>query len=93
MCCDSSSDDRFAYRFLATGESFRSLQFSHRISASAISTFVPIVLKALKEALVPRFLPSPDHIDWDKKAEEFWTHWRFPNAVAAIDGKHKDRIA
>lgn len=80
------------FRFLVTGESFRSLAFGYRIS-SAISTFVPKVLAAIQKQLVPIFLPSPDHINWNQKAEEFKKRWDFPNCVAAIDGKHVRIVA
>ncbi|XP_069678805.1 putative nuclease HARBI1 [Periplaneta americana] len=80
-------------RFLATGESFHSLAFSYRISPSSISTFVPQVLQALKRKLLPRFLPNPNKIDWETKAEEFWDRWDFPNVVAALDGKHVRIVA
>lgn len=81
------------FRFLATGESFRSLAFSYRISSSAISTFVPKVLAELQKQLVPIFLPTPDQINWNQKAEEFMKRWDFPNCVAAIDGKHVRIVA
>lgn len=83
----------FLSRFLATGESFHSLAFSYRISPSSISTFVPQVLQALKRKLLPRFLPNPNKIDWETKAEEFWDRWDFPNVVAALDGKHVRIVA
>lgn len=79
---------RFCFRFLATGESMRSMAFSYRISHSAISQFVPQVLSSLKKKLHGQYLPPASQIDWFKKAEEFWERWQFPNCVAGIDGKH-----
>lgn len=55
--------DNIFFRFLATGESYRSLAFGYRISPSAISMIVPKVLDALQDKLMPLFLPSPDKID------------------------------
>lgn len=43
-------------RFLATGESFRSLQFLFRIPASTISVIVPEVLEAIYKVLVGEYL-------------------------------------
>lgn len=83
----------FCYRFLATGESYRSLAFAYRISPSAICNFVPLVLAALRDKLVPVFLPPPNEIDWEEKAKEFWIRWGYPNCVAAIDGKHVRLVA
>lgn len=81
------------FRFLATGESYRSLSFGYRISHSAISTIVPQVLVALQKKLVPLFLPPLDQIDWEQKANEFWKRWGFPNCVASIDAKHVRVVA
>lgn len=75
-------------RYLATGESFRSLSFAFRISHSYISTIVKHTLSTLKKHLRPIFLPDLSTIDLNKKASEFWTKWNFPNCVLAIDGKH-----
>nr|XP_023026996.1 uncharacterized protein LOC111514994 [Leptinotarsa decemlineata] len=74
-------------RLLATGESYRSLSFGYRIPYSAISTIVPKVLAALQKKLVPLFLPPPELIHWEQKADKFWKHWCFPNCIASIDGK------
>lgn len=69
------------------------MAFGYRISPSAISTIVPKVLEALKKRLVPLFLPPPDQINWEQKADEFWRRWGFPNCVASIDGKHVRMMA
>lgn len=43
-------------RYLATGDSFRSLQFLFRIPVSTISTIIPEVLDAIYEVLVDEYL-------------------------------------
>ncbi|XP_050063324.1 uncharacterized protein LOC126552659 [Aphis gossypii] len=85
-----SSDEKLAVtlRYLATGESFRSLSFAFRISHSYISIIVKDTLSTLKKHLMPIFLPDLSTIDLNKKASEFCTKWNFPNCVLAIDGKH-----
>ncbi|KAJ8939899.1 hypothetical protein NQ318_023239 [Aromia moschata] len=80
-------------RFLATGESFRSLAFGYRISSSTISNFIPIVLKVLKTKLQSKFLPPVSQINWKEKAEQFWMRWNFPNCLAGLDGKHVKIVA
>jgi len=45
-------------------------------------------LTALKQMLMPLFLPNPTTIDYKVKANEFYTKWNFPNCILAIDGKH-----
>ncbi|KAK4882509.1 hypothetical protein RN001_005828 [Aquatica leii] len=59
-------------RFLATGESYKSLMFSFRIGHSTISQFVPEVCTAIYNSL---------------KAENL-KKWNLPNVLGAIDGKH-----
>lgn len=73
---------------MATGESFRSLSFGFRISHSYISVIVKETLCALKNKLVPLFLPDASSIDFKMKAAEFSFKWNFPNCILAIDGKH-----
>ncbi|KAJ8928517.1 hypothetical protein NQ314_018933 [Rhamnusium bicolor] len=43
-------------RYLATGESFRSLIFNYRVSESTISLFVPVVCEAIYEELKEEYL-------------------------------------
>lgn len=40
-------------RFLASGDSFRSLEFLSRVSRKTISKFMPEVLKSIYESLQP----------------------------------------
>lgn len=76
------------FRYMATGESFRSLQFAFRISHSYISIIIRETLSAIYKSLVPIFIPSPTKEALTKKAEEFWERWNFPNCIGALDGKH-----
>ena len=78
-----------AIRFLATGESYRSLQFQFRISASAISYIIKEVCAAVVKNLTPVYLKVPTTTEeWIKITDEFQKKWNFPNCVGAIDGKH-----
>lgn len=43
-------------RYLATGESFRSLMYNYRISESTISLFIPTVCRAIYEELKNEYL-------------------------------------
>lgn len=43
-------------RYLATGESFRSLMYNFRVHESTISLFVPVTLKAIYEELKNEYL-------------------------------------
>ncbi|XP_076672003.1 uncharacterized protein LOC143371063 [Andrena cerasifolii] len=76
------------YRFLATGESYRSLAFAFRISPNYISGIVRTVLEQLCNKLVPLFMPQPSIAGFEKIATDFLVKWNFPNCVGAIAGKH-----
>ena len=54
-------------RFLATGDSFTSLQYSFRVSKSAISRFLPLVCQAIIDTFKDEFLKCPrTPEDWKK---------------------------
>lgn len=80
--------NRICYRYMATGESFRSLAFAFRISHSYISVIVKSTLNAICRHLLPIFLPTPNYASLKHESEEFSQKWNFPHCVAAIDGKH-----
>ncbi|XP_050311476.1 uncharacterized protein LOC126747037 [Anthonomus grandis grandis] len=75
-------------RFLATGETYASLEFMYRISASYISRIIQQVLRSLRNNLVPIFLPVPTENQLKGAAKQFWNRWNCPNCFGAIDGKH-----
>lgn len=49
-------------RYLATGESFRSLMYNFRISESSISNFIPVVCKAIYDELKSKYLKVRKYI-------------------------------
>lgn len=73
------------YRFLATGESFRSLAFQFRIHHTWISRTVHSTLAAVVKNLT---MPIPTGEMWEKTAKGFEMKWSYPNCIGAIDGKH-----
>ena len=76
-------------RFLATGESFRSLLFQFRISRPAISYIVTEVCEAIPKKLGPSYLKVPSSEQERLQiAKQFEEKWNFPNCPGAIDGKH-----
>lgn len=76
------------FRFLATGESYRSLTFEYRISLSYFSILVPVVLKAICQRLQKKAIPEPTEIMLMKSEEGFLRTWNYPNCVGTLDGKH-----
>ncbi|XP_068082633.1 uncharacterized protein [Anabrus simplex] len=76
-------------RFLATGESYKSLMYSFRISASAISTIIPETCKAIYESLKDEYLKMPStENEWLEISKQYEEIWNFPNCLGALDGKH-----
>ena len=76
-------------RFLATGETFRSLHFQFRIEERAISYIIEEVTQAIVRYLGKEHIKTPsDSEEWLKISEAFQSRWNFPNCLGAIDGKH-----
>lgn len=78
----------FFSRFIATGETYKSLSFAYRISDSYISTIIRKVLRLLREKLLPIAMPSPTTEDFKRIEKLMWEKWNIPNCVSSIDGKH-----
>ncbi|XP_050315774.1 uncharacterized protein LOC126750259 [Anthonomus grandis grandis] len=85
-----SGYEKFALtlRYLAAGESFRSLAFACRISHNHISLIVKEVLAAICKKLLTIYLPVPTTQSMRAVAEDFNEIWNFPNCCETIDGKH-----
>lgn len=76
-------------RFLATGDSFKSLSFLFRISQPSISQIIPETCDAIYQSLKDRHLKFPSsEQEWKKISDDFLNRWNFPNCLGAIDGKH-----
>ncbi|KAK5648159.1 hypothetical protein RI129_003051 [Pyrocoelia pectoralis] len=75
-------------RFLATGNSFRSIAFSYRLGFSTVREIVKQVCEAIWKRLGPIAMPPPTEETWKKSAARFRELWHFPNCISAIDGKH-----
>ena len=76
-------------QFLATGESYTSVQYQFRINKGTICQIIPWVCEAISETLSYEYLKCPDSAqEWEDIAQDFWTKWLLPNCLGAIDGKH-----
>ena len=76
-------------RFLATGDSYRSLQYSFRVASNTISNVVPEVCKAIIAVYKDEVMRCPKTPDeWKHVAEGFASRWNYPNCLGALDGKH-----
>lgn len=77
------------FRYLATGESFRSIAFNFRVGETTVSNIVAEVCEALWEKLSPIYMPPVlETSDWELVAANFEQRWNFPHCLGSIDGKH-----
>nr|XP_055051363.1 uncharacterized protein LOC129437215 [Misgurnus anguillicaudatus] len=76
-------------RFLATGETFKSLRFQYRMGTSTISQIVFETCSALYKVMKDDFLKTPStEAEWRTIAMDFERKWQFPHCLGALDGKH-----
>ncbi|XP_062412373.1 uncharacterized protein LOC134102312 [Sardina pilchardus] len=75
-------------RFLATGESFRSLCFQYRIGRSTIGQIVTETCEALCVVLKDHLKTPTTEAGWREVARGFQDRCQFPHCLGAIDGKH-----
>jgi hypothetical protein len=78
----------FFFRYLASGNSFKSMGYSYRISPRAISRSVMQVCEALWRRLKDEVMPEPTKDQLIGVANDFSSKWNFNNCIGAIDGKH-----
>ena len=76
-------------RYLATGNSYKSLEYDFRVANSTISLFVPQVCTAIYEENKREVFTMPRDVDgWREVANQFSPRWNFHHCLGAIDGKH-----
>ena len=77
-------------RYLATGDAFKTIGASYRISTASVSRIVKETCNALWTVLKSKSLinaPATSN-EWKTISEQFEKKWNFPNCLGAIDGKH-----
>ena len=76
-------------RYLATGNSYKSLMYGFRVAHNTISLIIREVCEAIIAEYSEELLTCPSTPEeWRKVAELFFSRWNFPHCVGAIDGKH-----
>ena len=76
-------------RYLATGETFRSLEFQFRISRKVVFNAIITTVNALVKVLGSKYLSTPKtESKWLEISNKFNERWNFPNGIGALDGKH-----
>lgn len=76
-------------RFLATGNSYRSLELLFLISSKTISKIIVEVCDSIIDLMGPQFMKLPaTETEWLKIASEFQNKRGLPHCLGALDGKH-----
>ncbi|XP_050500955.1 uncharacterized protein LOC126880922 [Diabrotica virgifera virgifera] len=75
-------------RFLATGDSYKTIGHSFRLGFSTVATIVDETSEAIWNRLQPIYMPEPTEEIWEKSILGFKNVWQFPNCLGSIDGKH-----
>jgi hypothetical protein len=76
-------------RYLASGNSYRSLAYSFRVPHNTISKVVREVCAAIVDEYGPEVFSTPSTPDsWRVVADRFGSRWNFHHACGALDGKH-----
>lgn len=76
-------------RYLATGETYTSLQYGFRVSNNAISNLIPDTCEAIIAEYMEEVMHCPNtEEEWLQVSRGFASKWNFENTVGALDGKH-----
>ena len=76
-------------RYLATGDSYTTLQYAFRVASPTIEKFVPEVCDAITRAYRDQVMQCPTlPEDWLLVESVFRRRWNFPHALSALDGRH-----
>ena len=75
-------------RFLATGETYTSLQFNFRVAHNTISGIVPDTCKAIAKVYGDELKVPETKEEWLNVARGFEERWNFPHCIGSLDGKH-----
>ena len=76
-------------RFLATGNTYRTISYAFRVAPNTISKIVPETCRAIIAVYGDEVMKLPNTPEeWKTVAKGFEERWNFPHAIGAIDGKH-----
>jgi hypothetical protein len=76
-------------RHLASGNTYRNMQYAWRVPHNTISVVVREVVRAIIEEYTDELLFCPTtEQGWRDLADQWYQRWNFPHTVGAIDGKH-----
>ena len=76
------------FRFLATGDSYKTIAFSCRFGHATVARIVANTCEVIWKTMKQEYVPQPTEVDWVRIADGFERQWNFPNCVGALFGKH-----
>lgn len=76
------------FRFLATGDSFKTIGESFRLGYSTIQEIIHTTCAVIWEVLSKLVMREPIEETWKKISEALQNKWNFSNWLRALDGKH-----
>ena len=78
----------FWFRYLTTGDSFKSISYNYRIGHTTASLIAHETCNAIVKTLMQEAMPLLTEEQWKAISAEFLQRTGFPNCIGAIDGKH-----
>nr|XP_034319421.1 putative nuclease HARBI1 [Crassostrea gigas] len=76
-------------RYIVTGNSYKSLQYSFRVAHNTIALFIPEVCQAIIDEYQNEVFAFPtNQEEWREVAQKFGERWNFYHTCGALDGKH-----
>ena len=76
-------------RYLASGNTYKSLSYGFRVAHNTISLFIPQTCEAIIQEYSEGHMKCPKTPEqWKEVATKFAKLWNFQNCLGAIDGKH-----
>ncbi|XP_019697645.2 uncharacterized protein LOC109503991, partial [Harpegnathos saltator] len=75
-------------RYLASGDSMKSLSYSFRVAHNTISKIISETCEVIWICLKDTIFIKDNEESWATVVYEFEQLWNFPNCIGAIDGKH-----
>lgn len=76
-------------RYIATGDSYKSLEYAFRVANNSISRIVPETCEAIISEFQDEVMKCPTTPEeWQVISDHFAQRWNFQKTVGALDGKH-----
>jgi hypothetical protein len=76
-------------RYMASGDSYKSLEYGFRVANNSISRLIPETCEAIISEYSDELLKCPKTPEeWKVVSDRFAQRWNFHNTIGAIDGKH-----